>query len=39
MPAPDSSLVMRGFNPRIHLLGKMLDCPTKPGNNGEPISA
>jgi len=28
--------VMRGLDPRIHLLAKMMDCRVKPGNdNGE----
>jgi hypothetical protein len=28
------SSVMRGLDPRIHLLAKMMDCRVKPGNDG-----
>jgi hypothetical protein len=27
------SFVMRGLDPRIHLLAKTMDCRVKPGNN------
>jgi hypothetical protein len=27
------SFVMRGLDPRIHLLAKMMDCRVKPGND------
>jgi hypothetical protein len=28
-----SLYVMRGLDPRIHLLAKMMDCRVKPGND------
>src|SRR3569623_983974 len=29
----ETTLVMRGLDPRIHLLEKMMDCRVKPGND------
>jgi hypothetical protein len=29
---------MRGLDPRIHLLRKMMDCRVKPGNDGDVMS-
>jgi hypothetical protein len=30
----ESMIVMRGLDPRIHLLSEMMDCRVKPGNDG-----
>jgi hypothetical protein len=30
-------IVMRGLDPRIHLLRKMMDCRVKPGNGNQTI--
>jgi hypothetical protein len=30
---PALSTVMRGLDPRIHLLAKKMDCRVKPGND------
>jgi hypothetical protein len=34
MTSIDPSLVTRGLDPRVHLLGMKMDCRVKPGNDG-----